>query len=110
MLAILTTALVLVLTLATKAQADEHQFCSGANLAPYNGTCTSGGWWMNAAYANSTEGRVCLNLYAASNGTDCSHNPNEGVYLSYGTCAPGHASVINPNSYWIKGYGVFWTC
>lgn len=101
-----TAALALMLAMTGGAQAAQQNFCYGVNLAPGQG-CQSGAWRMNAAYANSMNGPICLYLpsaYAA-----CSGGANQGIYIG-GPCASQRASIINYNNYSIKGYGVFWTC
>jgi hypothetical protein len=100
--------LAIMMASASGAQAEERHFCYGANVAA-NQWCGSGDWNMNSAYANSTEGRVCLDLYAGEHLYGCSSHANEGIYFGTG-CATGHASINNPNGFGIKVYGVFWTC
>src|SRR5690349_19632475 len=74
-------ALLITLSLASSAKAfEEHQFCWGANLAP-NETCSSGKWYMNAAYANSSDGPVCLSIFDY---LACMKQPNEGVFVGSG--------------------------
>lgn len=100
-------ALTMLFALTGTAQGAQQNFCYGANLAPSGGGCQSGSWKMNAAYANSMDGPICLflpSVYAA-----CSKAANEGIYIG-GVCATQRASIINYNPYWIKGYGTFWTC
>jgi hypothetical protein len=96
----------LMLPMAGGAQAEQRNFCWGANLAPGAG-CQSGSWRMYASYANSMDGQICLYLpsvYAA-----CSGGANQGVYIG-NNCAYQRTSMINYNNYWIKGHGTFWTC
>jgi hypothetical protein len=111
-LAACVAALALMLPMAGGAQAAERQFCSGVNLAPYGGGCGSGEWRLNSAYASSMNGSVCLRLLVGAyyDGTKCSGGANQGVYQNAGICNYGRAGMTNYNSFWIKAYGVLWTC
>jgi hypothetical protein len=88
---------------------EEHQFCSGKNLAPGVG-CYSGFWYMNAAYANSPNGPVCIFLFERGN---CMSTANEGVYIGannpYGYY--DRALIFHPENQagTFKVYGTFWT-
>lgn len=100
----------LLVALPSGAQAEERSFCWGANVAPGMGGCASGNWWMNAAYANSTEGPVCIGLEAPELAIVCDHNANEGVYRNQGFCGYGRAIEYNPSTHYERIYGKFWTC
>lgn len=107
-----TMSLLLALSLAPRAEAfEEHHFCWGAKIGPnYSNTCESASWFMNAAYANSSEGQVCLSVFGLAN---CTRNPNEGVYIG-GTDSYGywtHALIFRSEfmTGTVKAYGVFWT-
>lgn len=106
---LLAACVVAVMLMATSsAHAEERQFCYGANVGS-EGWCSSGNWNMNSAFANSTEGRVCIHLNTGETVFSCSHQANEGIYTSRG-CGNGAAAIKNPNPGSIKVYGVFWTC
>lgn len=91
------------------AHAEERHFCWGANLA-VNGNCATAKWYMTAAYASSSEGRICLQLVANENRIGCQERPNEGIYINESGCAYGYANIMNGSAYPLKVYGVFWTC
>lgn len=106
--AIVSCAVVLTMLFAsaTAAHAEEHHFCWGANLSPGVG-CQSGNWNMTGAFANSSNGLVCLNL-SVVNISACDHAVNEGVYIGGGGWYQ-HASIFHYNGFTIKVYGAFWT-
>lgn len=107
----LVASLVLMLTVASGAQASEHSFCSGVWLAGYNQQqCPSGYWNMNSGYASSLEGGACIQLLAGGNYLTCSNAANQGAYINQGFCGYGRALVSNPTSHYEHVYGTFWTC
>ena len=107
-LAAAAVSLLLMLSLASSAEAlEEHKFCWGASVE-WEKKCSSANWYMNAAYASSPEGRVCISMVELSK---CANNINEGVYAGYGgqygrwTSATLWHNLNKP----VKVYGVFWT-
>lgn len=109
-MALCAAVLAFTLSIAGGAQAEQRNFCSGANVAPYMGSCASGIWRMNLAYANSMNGPVCIGINHSWGGIQCNGGANQGVYLQATACASGRAVVYNPGQAWIKAYGSFWTC
>jgi hypothetical protein len=102
-------ATLLMLSLASSAKAfEEHQFCTGKSLGP-NETCSSGYWHMNAAYATSPHGPICLSIFDY---LSCMKKPNEGVFLGsgdqYGYYTQAKILHLNPPGTF-KVYGTFWT-
>ncbi|HET8567011.1 MAG TPA: hypothetical protein VFL77_11120 [Solirubrobacterales bacterium] len=97
---------ILLLGTVGAAHAEERHFCYGANVSPGT-SCSSGNWNMNAGFANSSDGTVCLQI--PYEGFYNCGPPNSGVYLS-GGCAYGHATIFNWTGNIEKVYGVFWTC
>jgi TRAP-type C4-dicarboxylate transport system substrate-binding protein len=95
-------------TMASAAHATEHQFCWGYNLASGN-DCGTANWYMNAAYADSSQGAVCL--YMSGNGSlyACEKKATEGIYLNVGCYCYGDAAIFNYTGKTIKVYGQFWT-
>jgi hypothetical protein len=102
-------ALALTTAMAGTAQANvEHKFCWGKNLK-YGEDCATANWYMNSAYADSSEGPVCL--YMSGNGSlyRCEKKATEGIYLNVGCYCYGDALIFNWNAQEIKVYGLFWT-
>jgi Repeat of unknown function (DUF346) len=99
--------LALLLT-AAPARAEERQFCWGAWVSTGD-SCASGTWYMTGAFANSTEGPVCL--YLSGHGLYNCGRENEGVYVGgsqYGVSS--RAYIFNwSTSHPIKVHGTFWT-
>jgi hypothetical protein len=102
-------ALALTVSMASNADAAEQHFCWGANIAP-SSSCSSGNWWMNSSYVNSSDGPVCMQLAAGENLYNCMKSANEGLYINNGNCAYGHVNLFNWTAPTKKVYGVFWTC
>jgi hypothetical protein len=107
-LAVGIVALAFMLTTAGAAHAVQHQFCYGANVTPGN-ACASGYWYMNAAYADSSQGPVCLYMSGGNTLYGCEKKATEGIYLNIGCYCYGNASIWNWNGSTIKVYGLFFT-
>lgn len=102
-------ALALTAAVPSGAQAEERQFCWGANVAPNMYACQSGSWYMNAIYGNSLEGPVCVML-TDEGGIYCDNAANQGVYRNQGWCGYSQARIYNRNITYERVYGKFWTC
>lgn len=102
-------ALALMVALPGGAHAEERQFCWGANVPGNMYSCESGTWNMNAAYANSQEGPVCIDL-TDEGGIYCDSRANEGVYRNQGWCGSSRARIYNRSTQYERVYGTFWTC
>lgn len=102
-------AVLLMMAIASSAKAEEHQFCWGKNL-PYANSCASANWFMNAAYADSSEGPVCLYMSGGETWYGCEKKATEGIYHNVGCYCYGYASIHNYGTgKTVKVYGVFWT-
>jgi hypothetical protein len=104
-------ALALMLPTAGGAQAAQQNFCWGANISP-GAACGTAYRNMTAAYANSMNGRVCLQLQEWGGSTlgSCTANANEGIYHGWGACKYSYARILNPQTWVIKAYGTLWSC
>lgn len=102
-------ALLALLSISGSAQAStEHHFCWGIHLSGGGSGCSSGTWWMQAAYGGGTEAPVCI--YSSGIGTACEKFANEGayIYIPGGGSVQTTASVVALGKA-TKAYGVFWT-